>query len=264
MKQFRRAVYHYYEKHGRVLPWRRTRNPYHILVSEIMLQQTQVNRVCVKFPLFIRRFPDMRALAKAPQRQILKAWQGLGYNRRAVHLKRLAQILVSRFNGKIPSSPEDLVGLPGIGKATAGALCAFAFNKPVVFIETNIRSVFIHHFFKTRHSVRDEELFPYLRRYLDKNNPRKWYSALMDYGVHLKEVNANPSRKSVHYRRQGLFEGSRRQLRGRIIRLLTIHRHMDLSTLARYTGLKTPRLRPVIGALCEEGLVARRGNRFSL
>ncbi|MDD5566060.1 MAG: A/G-specific adenine glycosylase [Candidatus Omnitrophica bacterium] len=264
MKQFRRVIYNYYKKHGRALPWRKTQNPYHILVSEIMLQQTQVSRVRVKFPLFIRRFPSIHALAKAPQKQVITAWQGLGYNRRAVHLKRLAEILVSRFKGKVPSSPEALMVLPGIGKATAGAICAFAFNKPVAFIETNIRSVFIHHFFKTRQSVSDKELFPYLRRYLDKKNPRKWYSALMDYGVYLKEVNTNPSRRSLHYRRQGLFEGSQRQLRGRIIRLLTMHRQMGLSALARKTGLKASKLGSIVDSLCRDGLVTRQGNCITL
>ncbi|RJO63672.1 MAG: A/G-specific adenine glycosylase [Candidatus Omnitrophota bacterium] len=264
MKQFRRAIYSYYKKHGRVLPWRKTKNPYCILVSEIMLQQTQVSRVRVKFPLFIRRFPSVHSLAKAPQAEIVKAWQGLGYNRRAVHLKRLAQILVSKFKGRIPANPEALITLPGIGKATAGAICAFAFNKPVIFIETNIRSVFIHHFFKTARPVSDEELFPYLCRYLDKKNPRKWYSALMDYGVYLKEANANPSRRSLHYRRQSLFEGSRRQLRGRIIRLLAMRGRMDLSTLAGQAGLKALRLEPVMDLLCEEGLVLRRGNCYTL
>ena len=145
--KFRKAVYRHYEEQGRTLPWRKTRNPYYILVSEVMLQQTQVDRVTEKYRQFIKVFPDAPTLAKAPLKTILTVWQGLGYNRRALALKKIAHIVVQQYNNKIPRSLDELIKLPGIGQATASEILAFAYNQPTVFIETNIRSVFIHFFF---------------------------------------------------------------------------------------------------------------------
>ncbi|MFC1594159.1 A/G-specific adenine glycosylase [Candidatus Omnitrophota bacterium] len=217
---FQRRIYSHYKQKGRVLPWRRTRNPYYILVSEIMLQQTQVKRVIEKYKEFIQAFPDIESLAKAPLRRVLWAWSGLGYNRRALALHKTAKIVVVEYDKKIPSAVESLTELPGIGNATASEICAFAFNKPTVFIETNIRSVFIHHFFKKRRNVHDNEIMPLIEQALDMKNPRQWYYALMDYGVVLKAQLPNPSRRSKHYVRQSPFQGSDRQIRGAILRLL--------------------------------------------
>jgi A/G-specific adenine glycosylase len=174
MKSFRRTVYDHYRKHYRPMPWRDTRDPYRILVSEIMLQQTQVSRVLEKYKEFIRRFPTMRRLGRAPLADVLAAWQGLGYNRRALALKRLAAEVAARYGGHLPADREALESLPGIGEATAGAIMAYAFNEPAVYIETNIRTVYIHHFFKDRAGVRDEELVPYIEKTLDRENPREW------------------------------------------------------------------------------------------
>ena len=148
IRTFQRLIYRFYREHGRTFPWRRTRNPYHILVSEIMLQQTQTERVEEKYEQFLTHFPDFPSLAEAPLREILRVWRGLGYNRRAIALKNIASAVITEFHGNLPSCPEALISLPGIGRATACAICAFAFNKPVVFLETNIRRVFIHHFFQ--------------------------------------------------------------------------------------------------------------------
>ncbi|MEK6794327.1 MAG: A/G-specific adenine glycosylase, partial [Spirochaetota bacterium] len=144
IRRFRTTVYRYFLAHKRDLPWRHTHDPYRILVSEIMLQQTQIPRVIEKYGQFIHRFGTIRSLAKAPLSTCLTAWQGLGYNRRAVFLHRLAKEVVRAHSGEIPRSVEALETLPGIGHYTARAVCAFAFNIPSVFIETNIRSVFIH------------------------------------------------------------------------------------------------------------------------
>lgn len=244
------------------MPWRETRDPYRIVVSEVMLQQTQVPRVLEKYGAFIKLFPTVRKLALAPLRDVLAAWQGLGYNRRALALKRLAIEVTARHDGRIPSDREALEKLPGIGPATAGSILAFAFNKPSVFIETNIRSVYIHHFFRDRAGVRDEELLPYVEKTLDRKNPREWYYALMDYGVYLKSRMPNPSRKSVHYRKQSHFEGSDRQARGHVLRMLTEGGRLHRSALTEGLGIGREKAARVLGALSREGLIRKRGNYF--
>lgn len=264
MKRFRKAVRDYYAKHARPMPWRETRDPYRIVVSEVMLQQTQVPRVIEKYKAFIRRFPTLRKLAAAQLRDVLAAWQGLGYNRRALALKRLAADVVARHGGRIPDDRDALRALPGIGEATSGSILAFAFNKPAVFIETNIRSVYIHHFFRDRAGVKDEELIPYIEKTLDRKNPREWYYALMDYGVYLKSQMPNPSRKSSHYKKQSRFKGSDRELRGRILRLLTAQGRMRQSVLLK--ALKSDRQRAgrILATLRSEGLITKQGNYFGI
>lgn len=217
---FFELVWSFYRVHERPMAWRETRDPYRILVSEVMLQQTQVNRVKEKYPPFIEAFPTFEALAAAPLSAVLDQWQGLGYNRRAVALHRAAGIVVSDWGGLLREDPADLVTLPGIGKATAASIAAFAFNNPTVFIETNIRRVFIHCFCADRDGVTDREILPLVERTLDRKNPREWYYALMDYGTFIAANHPNPNRKSAHYTKQSRFEGSDRQVRGRILRLL--------------------------------------------
>lgn len=218
---FRKTVYGYYRTDGRNLPWRNTGNPYHILVSEMMLQQTQVQRVIEKYTQFITAFPDIGSLDRAPLAEILKVWQGLGYNRRALFLKKIARKVLSDFHGTIPSSPELLETLPGIGKTTACEICTFAFEQPTVFIETNIRSVFIHFFFPSHKTVKDHAIIPLVEQTLDTSDPRMWYYALMDYGVMIKKRHGNPNIKSAHYSKQSPFKNSDRELRGSILRLVT-------------------------------------------
>ncbi|OGL78248.1 hypothetical protein A3J43_03275 [Candidatus Uhrbacteria bacterium RIFCSPHIGHO2_12_FULL_54_23] len=213
--------------------WRKTRDPYKILVSEIMLQQTQVKRVEKFYPKFIGAFPNFRALARAPLKSVLKIWQGMGYNRRAMALKKIAQKIDTEYHGKLPDDIETLKLLPGIGEATASAVIAYAFNRPVAFVETNIRRVFIFYFFTEKHtpssrlplsrgrSIRDQEILKLVAQTLDRKNPRAWYWALMDYGVMLAaREKENPNTRSARYRKQSRFEGSRRQMRGMVLRLL--------------------------------------------
>ena len=186
VRRFRRRLYRFYHDQGRQLPWRDTADPYHILVSEIMLQQTQVARVALQYEPFLQAFPDVFSLARAPLRDIMARWQGLGYNRRALALQGIARRLVAEFQGRLPASVDTLRTFSGIGEATAGALAAFAFNQPVVFIETNIRRVFLHCFFPGKSGVRDREILPLVDQTLDRERPRPWYYALMDYGAMLK------------------------------------------------------------------------------
>ncbi|MBU1125924.1 MAG: A/G-specific adenine glycosylase [Candidatus Omnitrophica bacterium] len=252
---FQKIVYDYFHLYGRDLPWRKAKNPYHVVVSEIMLQQTQVRRVLQKYPLFVRRFPTIESLARASLKSILKVWQGMGYNRRALLLKRFAQRIVSEYKGKIPSCQEVLETLPGIGKATAASICAFAFNQPVVFLETNIRSVYIYHYFRGKDQVRDQELLPFVAETLDYKNPRKWYNALMDYGVFLKQKSDNPGRCSLHYRRQSQFEGSSRQIRGRILTLLLKTPGKTGRQISATLGVPAEKAQVILTALLKEGLV---------
>ena len=259
---FRRTVYNHFKSHGRKLPWRRDYDPYHVFISEIMLQQTQVDRVTEKFDRFMRELPDFTALAEAPFKKVLRLWQGLGYNRRALNLKRAAEIIIKEHAGKLPSSPEILETLPGIGKATAASIAAFAFNKPSVFLETNIRTVLIHHFFNDARSVHDERLLPLAEMLLDRKNPRKWYSALMDYGTMLKKKYGNAARRSASYKKQSRFEGSKRQKRGMILKMLLNRKKLTSNQISKHLGIPLCQLNPLLVELIADGIIAETKNRY--
>jgi A/G-specific adenine glycosylase len=264
IQEFQRTIYQHYAKHGRQLPWRSTSSPYRILVSEFMLQQTQVDRVLSKYDQFIARFPDINCVAHAPLRDILAVWQGLGYNRRAANLHRTAQRVVQEFRGTIPDRAEVLRTFPGIGPATAGAIEAFAFHKPAVFIETNIRRVFIHFFFPGADCVTDNEILPLVEMTLDRKSPRPWYYALMDYGVMLGNGESNPNKRSAHYRRQAPFHGSDRQIRGLIVKTLVKHPLLAVEELVRSLPGDPERTRTIIGRLKAEGMVTATDNGLSI
>lgn len=223
IKSFQHQIYTHYHATPRPMPWRDTHDPYRILLSEIMLQQTQVERVKLKYSAFLDAFPTVADLASAPLVDVLQSWQGLGYNRRAIALKRCAEEIQTRFNGHFPSSIADLESLPGIGPYTARAVAAFAFGIAEPCIETNIRTVCIHFFFHNHTAVSDREIMPLVAATLDHHNPRVWYYALMDYGVMLKQRHPNPSRRSSHHVRQSRFEGSNRQLRSRLLRVVMMN-----------------------------------------
>lgn len=252
LTSFKKIVWDYYRKYGRDLAWRNIKDPYRIVVSEIMLQQTQVERVSRMYSLFIKKFPSFKALARAPVSRVLLGWQGLGYNRRALNLQKLAQIVTEKYKGKLPETVEELDALPGIGKGTAGSLSAFVFNKPVPFIETNIRRVFLHHFFPGKKSVHDGGILKLVEKTVDKKNPREWYYALMDYGSHLGKKVENPNRRSKHYSKQSKFEGSNRQLRGRILKATLVG--ASQGELEHLAGSKA-KLARVRGELEREGFL---------
>ena len=264
IRRFQNTIYQHYQEHGRSLPWRKTRNPYHILVSEVMLQQTQVDRVIDKYQEFITTFPDVQTLAKSPLKKILKVWQGLGYNRRALALKRIAEIVCERHDGVVPSHLDALERLPGIGKTTASEIVSFAFNQPAVFIETNIRSVFIHFFFSHRNDVSDAEMLPLVEKTLDTTQARRWYYALMDYGVALKKKYRNPSRRSLHYRKQSPFDGSNRQIRGMILKILTAQRQSSEEALVRALKKPAVQVKRNLSALKKEGFIASKGSVLTI
>lgn len=264
VRRFRSIINGYYKKHRRDFPWRRTEEPYHIVVSEIMLQQTQTGRVAEKFTEFIDAFPTVESLAGAGLKDVLAVWQGMGYNRRARYLHEMAKQIVASYGGRIPDSPEILARLPGIGAATAASICAFAFNLPVVFIETNIRAVFIHFFFHDRAGVLDREIIPLVEATLDRKNSRHWYSALMDYGVMLKKRHPNPSRKSAHHQRQAPFAGSRRQVRGQLLKIILASPGITLARLSLSIDRSEEFTKSVLEELMGDSLVRKKGKSYHI
>ncbi len=267
---FRERVWAHYRREGREMPWRDGKSgkrvtPYHILVSEVMLQQTQVPRVVVKFAEFTKLFPTVAALAMASAADVIRAWQGLGYNRRALNLHKAAQIIVRDHKGKVPRTRAVLEALPGIGPATAGAILAYAFNEPEVFIETNIRAVFIHEFWKSDHgAIHDKELLPLVARALDMENPREWYWALMDYGVMLKEKHKNPSRRSAHHITQKPFATSDRYVRGNILKILARDGVATTEVMAHTMDRGEARVARLAATLETEGFIKKRGDMWRL
>lgn len=297
-KKFQEKIWEFYCEHGRHdLPWRRFITPYKVAVSEIMLQQTQVDRVIPFYKKWMRDFPSWKKLAEASQVDVLRHWKGLGYNSRALRLQKLAKILISQHRGKVPHSREELEKLPGIGPYTAGAVRAFAFDEPDVFIETNIRRVYLHHFFKGEEDVSDKEILEKVQRSLPpllrggglsgtkwsrrsegynkrhtqltprqargaplegerkSGSVRDWYYALMDYGSYLTKTIPNPNRKSKHYAKQSKFEGSDRQLRGKILEVLLKKGKINSPTLMKVIGEDIDRVTKVVAQLEAEGFL---------
>jgi A/G-specific adenine glycosylase len=256
LEHLQETVWEFYRHHGRSMPWRTEPSPYNVFISEIMLQQTQVSRVLDKFPQFLQAFPHWTALAAAPVAEVLRQWQGMGYNRRALWLQRSAQVVIGEHAGNLPDEVDVLRKLPGVGPNTAGSIAAFAYNLPTTFIETNIRRVFIHHCFAEVNEVTDAELRPLIADALDHEHPREWYYALMDYGAYLGKTVPNPNRISRHYARQSKFEGSDRQLRGAILRhLLQAGEAETEELIAAISPQGRDRVESIIAQLVQEGLI---------
>lgn len=253
---FLETLWEYYSESSRnTLPWRQPEpngsfDPYKIIVSELMLQQTQVARVVPKYHAFLARFPNVESLAAAELGEVLKAWQGLGYNRRAKFLWQAAQ-KVQAF-GTFPNGLDELVRLPGVGRNTAGAIMTYAFNQPVIFVETNVRTVYIHHFFADQTGIHDKEILELVEQTLDHEHPREFYWALMDYGSYLKATVGNLNTASKHYAKQSAFEGSRRQVRGAVLRMLD----SGAKTIEDLRAdISDKRLESVLQDLVKEGLI---------
>lgn len=262
---FRKKIWTHYKKYGRHdLPWRKTKGSYEILVSEVMLQQTQVERVIPFYKNFLKKFPNTRALAKAPLSEVLRSWQGLGYNRRAKMLHQAAKESVMNYGGEFPKSVEELETFPGIGPYTARAVAAFAYNQDVIVIETNIRTAVIFYFFPNKKKVSDREIEKILAEVLSKGKSREWYSALMDHGAHLKRLGISHNARAQNYVKQSKFAGSLREARGAILRELT--KGLCIEThLARFFGTdRIPQMQQALLALSAEGLIQKRGKAFAL
>jgi A/G-specific adenine glycosylase len=246
----------------RPMPWRENTDPYYIFVSELMLQQTQVDRVIPKFVAFIERFPTLQALAATSLAEVLVLWSGLGYNRRAKYLHDAAKKVTSEFRGEMPRIYAELVTLPGIGPNTGGAIMNYAYNVPTVFIETNVRTVYFHHFFEEDYEVSDREVRQMVDQTLDQEHPREFYWALMDYGSWLKRQGAGRITKSKHYKKQSPLKGSIREIRGQIIRQLTSQN----LTREELTGRVDYDLRfdSALDGLIADGLVVQTGQELHL
>ncbi len=255
----------FYKKNHRTFPWRATRNAYKIFISEVMLQQTHVDRVRKKYPQFLKEFPSFFSIASASPRHVLASWNGLGYNRRALNLKAASEMIVNEYGGHLPRDRGALEALPGVGVGTSGSLMAFVYNEPVVFIETNIRRVFLYHFFRDAdRAIADREIMPLVEKTLDIDNPREWYYALMDYGSWLgKTIVENPNKKSAVYRKQGAFHGSRRELRGRILKYALSHGGYirDIRAFSRAIKLPEEKIREVYAIMAKEGFFPRSKKR---
>jgi len=261
---FIKLVNKHYKRSGRHdLPWRRTKDPYKITVSELMLQQTQVSRVFLKYTEFLNAFPTVQSLNDSSLTDVLCVWSGLGYNRRAKFLYQMAQVIVKEYKGKFPETIEGLQSLPGIGPYTAGAIYAFAYNKATALIETNIRTVYIHHFFPNKKIVSDKELMPLIQATLAKKNPREWYWALMDYGSHLKSTGIKNNAKSKHYTKQSKFEGSKRQIRGAIMRELLKGSKTE-AQIAKSIDKEKRKVKEVLKDLVVEGFIEKEKTQYCI
>jgi A/G-specific adenine glycosylase len=275
IKKFQKIIWDYYITSGRKnLPWRKSINPYKIWVSEVMLQQTQVDRVVPFFIAWMKQFPTIQKLASASQVDLLRLWKGLGYNSRALRMKQTAQIIVKNYKGKFPKTVESLQKLPGIGPYTAGAISAFAFNQSMVIIETNIRRVFIHHFFTDRSDVHDDEILLLVEQTLDIKKPREWYWALMDYGaflgrtLHIKGKKYNPNIQSKHYTKQSKFIGSDREIRGDILSILLQEKNTTtfnklVISLKKYSE-NISRINKILNQLENEGFIVFNNTKIVL
>lgn len=254
---FRKDVWKYFKVHGRHdLPWRKTKDAYRIMVSEVMLQQTQVPRVAEKYKEFLRAFPTVRSLSRAKLSEVLRVWSGLGYNRRGKYLHDAARIIISDFKADMKKATARR--LPGMGPYTKAAVRVFAYNEPHNLLETNIRTVYIHHFFADTPIVDDRTILVYAKQAAKGQDPRKWHWALMDYGVHLKKLHKNPSRKSAHYTKQSKFEGSLRQVRGAILK--AIHEMKSVQTLPYDKDRKDKAL----ASLERDGLVKKEKGKWRI
>lgn len=263
VRTFQKSVWEFYRVNGRPMPWRENTNPYYVLVSELMLQQTQVNRVIPKFEAFIWQFPTIEALAQTDLGDVLRAWQGLGYNRRAKYLHEAAKKIVHDFDGVFPTTQKELESLPGIGPNTAGALRAYAFMQSAVFIETNIRTVLFYHFFDQESTIPDSALRLVMAQVLDREHPREFYWALMDYGSYLKAQGAGRLAMSKHYKKQSPLAGSLREMRGKIIRALSQGALTEAELETTVNG--DERFKPALLSLESEGLVRRdEGQRYTV
>ena len=217
--KFQRTILDWYKDNKRNLPWRNTKNPYRIMVSEIMLQQTQVSRVLPKYKEFLQAFPDIKTLAECKDSDLLAIWSGLGYWRRARFLKEACKAIIKDHNGKFPKDTKTLLTLPGIGPYTAGAISCFAFGNTEAFIDTNIRRVYLHFFFKDKTDIHDADILKIAEKAIPKDDPANWHWALFDYGaLVLKDKKIN--KKSRHYAKQSKFEGSFRSYRAKLMRNL--------------------------------------------
>jgi len=259
IQRFQEQVFTFSQAHGRSLPWRETTDPYRILVSEVMLQQTQVSRVIPFYEHWIEAWPSVAALADASRASVLRAWMGLGYNSRGVNLHRAAGVIVERFAGDVLEAMRQYAEVPGVGRYTAQAVRIFAANEDLVTVDTNIRRI-LRAEFSLADATPDRDLWDLAVRCLPRGRSREWHNALMDYGALL----VTARRTGIAPRtRQSRFEGSDRQVRARLLRLL-LQSPASAVTLAEKTATSKKRIRRILGKMSEEGLVVSNGGVYRI
>ncbi len=257
---FQMMIFAWWKKNQRDLPWRHTRDPYKILVSEVMLQQTQVTRVVSKYKEFLRQFPDIDTLANASPAQVLRAWKGMGYNRRALYLHKAAQIVGQEYHGKFPKDEKLLTKLPGLGKYTARALLVFAYKQDISLVDTNIRQIIAHFFFSDK-PQKESIIQDVADQLLPKGKAWEWHQALMDYGaLRLARARSGQAFGNKALQRQKPFKDSNRFYRGRIIDRLRegeISEKKFLNELEKTYTKPGAFLRSIIASLVKDGLMQR-------
>ena len=271
VKSFQKKVWNFHIAYGRHnLPWRPPQlkekkgkiDMYLIMVSEIMLQQTQVSRVLSKFESWMKKFPSIEALAHASRKEVLILWQGLGYTRRAKFLHEAAQSILK--NG-VPKTVQELEDLPGIGHYTARAIATFAWNESHAFVETNIRTVYINLFFKNKESVVDGDILSLVEQTIDQNIPREWMYALMDYGSYLKSQGKAHNGRAKSFIRQSKFKGSVREVRGAIIKFLTEKEALTSSDKKEFEKrFDVERMAQALNGLFKDNLIQKTRNGYGL
>ncbi|MDO8633055.1 MAG: A/G-specific adenine glycosylase [bacterium] len=262
---FQRTILSWYKTNRRDLPWRNTKDPYKILVSEVMLQQTQVARVIPKYEEFLKAFPNLRILARASTPRLLKVWAGLGYWKRALALKETARTIQKNYKGKFPKDSALLDALPGIGPYTAGAVSCFAFGNAEAFLDTNIRRVYLHFFFLKRKDVSDKEILKIAEKAVWKKNPREWHYALFDYGATMLK-NSGANRRSRHYTKQSKFENSFRSFRTKVVNFLLSQKQNRASKKTIESLLKESPYptKEVISSLLKDRLIKQSSAHYFL
>jgi len=264
-KAFQTFVLSYFKKHGRDFPWRRTKDPYKILVSEVMLQQTQTERVAKKYAEFLAEFPSWQTLAEAPPAAVVRAWMGLGYYRRAFNLHKAAQAVCNEFGGRPPRTAEALRKLPGVGSYTAAAVATFSFGEVVPMIETNIRSVYLYVFYPGSEGVTDAEIGLKIAETMWSRDSRSWFYALMDLGVELKRCTKGINQRSRHHVKQSRFHGSQREARAAVLKLLVARSGMKGAEILSELSLDAKKVERAIADLETEGLITKgRSGRLTI
>ncbi len=257
-RELQKKVLSWYDQNKRDLPWRKTLDPYAILVSEVMLQQTQVDRVVPFYERWLKEFPGFQDLAKADKVKLLGLWSGLGYNSRALRLQKLAQVVVGRYSGKLPKSEEELLSLPGIGPYTAAAILAFAFNKEAHVIDTNIRRVLIHEL-HLKEDIATEDLKKIAFELIPKGKSRVWHNAMMDYGA-LEKTARKTGVMSLS--KQPKFDGSERKVRGEIVRYLLKVKEASVADVQERYAHKN--FEKILDKMEKDGLITQKEGRVAI
>lgn len=259
IKRFQKKIFLFYKKNRRELPWRNTTDPYKILLSEFMLQQTQVKRVVLYYEKWIAKWPSIESLASASLPEVLQMWMGLGYNNRAINLYKTSRIIVNEFNGNVLLAMTHYKELPGIGKYTSQAVQIFSTNVDLVTVDTNIRRIFLSEFTLPT-TTTDRQLWSFAEACLPGGKSREWHNALMDYGALHLTAQKTGIKPKTH---QSSFEGSTRQIRAKILRCL-LQKPMSSSALEQTIQLDKKQLKPILEKLIHEKIIMKRNNLFQL